>query len=390
MIKQDKDKAREALAREEAKGQGFGPRALMWDVKDGDNKIRVMPPWTAEGPNARQCWREVYQHWVTNAEGNRRPILCPVKTPDAKPGQSCPICQYAEELRSSGDDLDKERYGDLRAKQRFFSNIVDTLDPVYTAEDLKDWKSNEYNKGKECPFEVGETKVQLWSYGQTIFTQLLNLVSDPQADILDFGEGYNIIVTKSGKKLHTEYKVRPEFKPSSFEFKSEKPETEWFPDLDKAGLLQFVELKELQNAVQELRLQAGGDQPALGAGQQQAAPGLPARGESRQTQQPKQQKQETPAPRTPAPPAEEDKPPCFGDKEIHSDQDAECTGGNKADEKTGKLVAYDPCPFFAECKKTIYGEPEAPPPRRGRRPAAAAGDGVADLEKQMRSGLKGG
>lgn len=386
MIKQDKDKAREALAREEAKGQGFGPRALMWDVKDGDNKIRVMPPWTAEGPNARQCWREVYQHWVSNAEGNRRPILCPVKTPDAKPGQSCPICQHAETLRSSGDELDKERYMDLRAKQRFFSNIVDTVDPVYTAEDLKEWKAGEYNKGKECPFAVGETKVQLWSYGQTIFTQLLNLVSDPQADVLNFEEGYNIIVTRSGKKLHTEYKVRPEFKPSAFTFKAEKPEDEWLPDLDKAGLLQFVELKELQNAVAELQLAAGGgEQPPLGAGQQQKAPGLPARG-GQQTQQ----RQESPPPRTaPETPPDEDKPACFGDKAIHSDGDAECTGGKKPDEKTGKLVAYDPCPFFDACKKEIFGDP-SPPPRRGRRPAAAsADDGVTNLENQMRSNLKG-
>lgn len=383
MFKQDKQKAREVMEREAAKGQGFGPRVQLWDPEDGDNKIRVMPPWTDKGPNKLQCWREVYQHWI-----NKRPYLCPTKTPDATPGQACPICHYVEQLRGTKDPVDQEKAGDLRAKQRFFSSIVDIEDPIYTKDDLVEWKANEYNKDKDCPFELGETKVQMWSYGPMIFNQLLALVSDEGANVLDFAEGYNIIVTKSGKgKQNTEYRVRAEFKPSTFDFKAQKPELEWFPDLDKSGLLQFAENKELIEAVATMKLESGEGEPELGAGGK-ASPGLPGRSEQRQTQQtqtppPRQKKEEE---------VVEEKPPCFGDKGVHSDTDEECIGGKKKDEKTGKVATYEPCPFFAECKKEIFGAPEEPPPRRGRRPVAtteAGADGVANLEQQMRSNLKG-
>lgn len=382
MFQQDKTKAKEALAREEQKkSQIFGPRVKFWNPKEGDNPVRIMPPWTDAGANKFQCWREVYEHWDIGAPNSERKYVCSVKTPDAPPGTPCAVCQLVDHLRSTKDPVDNEKAGDLRAKQRFYSSVVDLKDPVYTKHDVDEWAADAFNKGKECTFKVGDTKVQLYSYGTTVFNPLLTLVSDESVNVLSFDEGYNIIIKRVGKtKNNTEYSVRPDFKQSVFKFISDLPVAQWLPNLDAISLLQLPDPNDVQKSVMEMTAGAAPiSQPPLGAGRM--APGLPAAGGH----------QETPAPRAPVslPQVEEEKPPCFADKEIHSDADAECVGGKKIDPDTKREQTYDPCPVFAACKTAIFGVAETPPPRRGRRPVAAATDAVASLEAQMRGELTG-
>lgn len=191
-----------------------------WKPRVGENLIRLMPPWTSEGPNADVFYRETYRHWSVGSGGydkeNGLNFTCPVKTPDG-PGGVCEVCDHAKKLRQSGDPTDLEEAKLLSAKKRISSNIVDLNDPVLTAEDVQEWVES-HPPNAECPFKEGDTKVQIWSYGATLFGELLDYFADsvPLAELVD---GHNIKLTRTGKnKEDTRYRLRPDMTATNFDF----------------------------------------------------------------------------------------------------------------------------------------------------------------------------
>jgi len=55
-----------------------GPMPFL-KLKSGKNKIRVMPPWTEEGTNAYQWWREVWTHWGVGPDEENKKTIYPIK-----------------------------------------------------------------------------------------------------------------------------------------------------------------------------------------------------------------------------------------------------------------------------------------------------------------------
>lgn len=156
-------KRRQAIAKQEEerkKGKHFD------QLNPGDNKRRVMPPWVGS-----EDWRKfaAYHFGVLEKES----VLCPKKTFN-KP---CPICEYNEELFKSDSEDDKKEAKRIRAKDRFFCNVLN--------------------------LDKNDSKVYILSFGQTVEEQIINIM-DPggndenSAD--EFGVG-DITSPETGRTL---------------------------------------------------------------------------------------------------------------------------------------------------------------------------------------------
>jgi len=207
-LKADVSKAQKKAAEEAARAASFGTFGTLkwWKPKKGKNRLRVMPPWTGEGTNSYQWWREVWVHWgVGPDDDNKQSVACPRKTP---PGdQPCPICDEVDRLRKSGDPADLELAKQIKAKMRVYANIIDLKDPAWTEEDIEELTAAGVEENN-LP-EVGGPKIQVFSFGSTIFKDLLDYYTDV-IDITDLDEGHNVLLTREGDGINTDYRVRIE------------------------------------------------------------------------------------------------------------------------------------------------------------------------------------
>lgn len=206
-------KEEEARKTAEQNARNSTRRVIRWKPKTGENKVRIMPPWSTDdtNPNANQFYREVYLHWNVGGEGSF-PILCPVLTPHG-PGGICEVCIKVAGLRATKDPTDMEVAKTLAARRSYDSNIVDLKRPVYKEEDTEEWEAD--HPGEDCPFTVGDTKIQVWTYGVLMFKDLLDIFTD--VEISDLDTGRDLIVTREGTgRESTKYRVRSAPNPTAF------------------------------------------------------------------------------------------------------------------------------------------------------------------------------
>lgn len=182
---------------------GGGPGAKFLKLSDGQNVLRILPGWAKEGPFQGQFWREVAQHWRVS-EDQKGPVLCPKKTPHLE--GDCPICDFVEQLKAAkGDARAQELAKEMRAKVTYLLSAVDINDPMYTASDVAEYKKA--RPDSDVPFDVGDTKVQVYAAPSTVFNQILNAIQVNQVDVTDPENGHNIIITKTGKGFKTRYQT---------------------------------------------------------------------------------------------------------------------------------------------------------------------------------------
>lgn len=228
----DYEKLRKAAQELQARmTRGGGPSMKFWKPADGKNVIRILPPWTEEGPLAGQFYREVHQHWNVSEEATG-PVLCPKKTPAASEDKACPICDLVDQLKARKNDVDaQELVKNLRAKAAYLMSVIDLSDPTYTAKDVVEWKKE--RPDSDCPFEVGDPKVQCYAATNTIADAIMNIVIANEMDITDLEAGHNIVLTKipNKDKLKTRYSVTPDLKKT----KAAVPADFELPDLGKIG-----------------------------------------------------------------------------------------------------------------------------------------------------------
>lgn len=350
-----------------------------WSPKAGKNRIRILPPWTAQGANANQFWREIYVHWnIGLDEESSESFPCPTRTPNGT-GGVCPVCVYVDKLRATKDPADAEMAQNYRAKQRFYSNIIDLEDPTYTADDLNEWKARQNDKNAETPFNIGDSKIQVFSYGVMIYKELLDYFMD--VDISDLSKGHDVIITREGVGQQTKYRTRIDHVPTQFPFRAKRAIEDVLINLD--ALMPFVPENEMLAALP--------DNPAFAPAQPraqvaQAQPKtLPAAVSAPTTttlggvefQRPQAAVKAVPAVAAPV-----EYPPCFKDINVHSETDAECIGGKKGGDE------FDRCPVYEECHAAIVAL-SAPKRRTAKKASATGNDASADdLEAQMRASLK--
>ena len=146
-------------------GQDF----RFWSPEAGRNVIRILPP--KDGSDI--FWSEGKVHFQVG--GTMVSCL-------SNWGEECPVCERVEELKKSKSKSDKKLSDSMWPKTRAYMNIINR--------------------------ESEEEEVEVMGCGPGILKDVINMVCDPDyGDITDFNEGRDVIITKTGKGLKTEYKV---------------------------------------------------------------------------------------------------------------------------------------------------------------------------------------
>ena len=148
-------------------------------LKVGRNVVRVLPPKLGQ----RSPFTMTYQH-VINKPGAAKPISfnCP-RMMSKKP---CPVCQKAEQLRSTGRDADYKAAGDLLPRLRVYCNVIDRSNP--------------------------EAGPKVMAIGKTVHEELVALRRDQDAggDYTHPETGFDIIIKRTGTtKNDTSYDIKP-------------------------------------------------------------------------------------------------------------------------------------------------------------------------------------
>lgn len=127
--------------------------------KDGDYKLRIMPPWSKEGAFARGS----KIHYNVGVE--KQHIVCPNTVGD----NLCPFCYHHALIKS--DEMYQADSNSIRPAYRYFSNVVDMNNP----------------KGG----------VKVWSYGPNIYYPIKKLQDSGEfGDLTDPIEGHDIIINR--------------------------------------------------------------------------------------------------------------------------------------------------------------------------------------------------
>jgi hypothetical protein len=156
---------------------------IFWKPQDGDQTVRIVP--TADGDPFKEMW---FHYNV----GKNAGFVCPKKNH----GKDCPVCNFAwhimKEAKDNNDADTLKLSKSLLPKQRFFS-------PVYVR--------GEENQG-----------VRLWGYGKMAYTELIQLVLNPDyGDITDTDTGTDLVINY-GKPAGASYpvtKIHPRRRPSA-------------------------------------------------------------------------------------------------------------------------------------------------------------------------------
>lgn len=144
-----------------------------WVPKDGENTIRIIP---GEGQWALRA----YKHFGVGP--NKKHYWCPRSSHDGNRDfkKPCPVCDFANELYSSGDLNDKDLANKIRAKERIMLNIVDMSD---TSKGVKLF---------ECPATLWKIMDKYWK-------------SKKWGNLADPDNGYDFVVVKKGPKDRPNY-----------------------------------------------------------------------------------------------------------------------------------------------------------------------------------------
>lgn len=164
----DLDKIRSKY--EDLKRKSKGSKDFM-QLEDGDNLVRF------RSDDNGDFYFETGYHYIKQGK-DKVAVVCN-KLHD---GSECYLCDVVDALYKGKDKGDKELAKDLQAKARIFFCVVDRSD--------------------------GKTKIL--GTGNSIFKDLLKYFSDEDwGDLTDPKTGHDVVITKSGTGMDTEYAVMP-------------------------------------------------------------------------------------------------------------------------------------------------------------------------------------
>ena len=213
----DMSKMKEKLASLNNRGGGDNKNNF-WKPQDGDTTIRVVP--TNDGDPFKEYW---FHYNV----GKNNGFLCPKRNH----GDDCPVCNFVKSLYNEGDAESIKMAKSLSARQRFFSPVV--------------------VRGQE------KDGVMVWGFGRNAYSELLNLVLNPDyGDITDKDEGTDLVITygKAPGMTFPQTTITPRRKSSPLaETKKETKEfLDSIPDFD--GLFERKSAQDVQSMLDEYLL----------------------------------------------------------------------------------------------------------------------------------------
>lgn len=152
--------------------------------KEGKNVYRFLAPMQAPWIGAAgEFWLEMAVHWI-KTEPNGKPIAV-VGCEDAVHQQPCAICTALDLAYGSAiDEETKKFYKEMMAKKSVLFNVIDRST---SGEDVEILELSP------------TTAAKIW--------ELMGMYDDAGQDICDLQNGLDIVVSRSGKGLNTEYSV---------------------------------------------------------------------------------------------------------------------------------------------------------------------------------------
>jgi len=142
----------------------------------GRNVIRILPP----KAGVRSPFFVVHEHYIEMTGRDAVKFTCPRM--HAK--RHCIACAKAEELRATGNQVDRDRAGSLFPRKRIYTNVLDR------------------NAQEQGP--------KILPFGKTIHEKLIAIRKDPDAggDFTHPMTGFDIIIERTGTgKRDTRYEV---------------------------------------------------------------------------------------------------------------------------------------------------------------------------------------
>lgn len=175
----DYSKFRDKLRDEYERGQSSG--AEMMILKDRA-AVRILP-WL-DSKDEERLFREAPVHFgFTKA---------PVNCPQSAAGY-CPICDAVRIAKASGDPDEEKWAQSVEARRRFLFNVVN------------------------MDVAPEQRKVQVLSAPFSLKQEILSLYTDPEYEQAIFLEGRDLILTRTGTGLNTEYKAKIKMSATPFD-----------------------------------------------------------------------------------------------------------------------------------------------------------------------------
>ncbi len=175
----DYSKFRDKLRDEYERGQSSGAEMLF--IKDRA-AVRILP-WLDTKDEERLYVEAPVHFGFTKA---------PVNCPQSATGY-CPICAAVRIAKASGDPDEEKWAQSVEARRRYLFNVVN----MDVAEDAR--------------------KVQVLSAPFSLKQEILSLYTDPEYEQAIFLEGRDLILTRTGTGLNTEYKAKIKMSATPFD-----------------------------------------------------------------------------------------------------------------------------------------------------------------------------
>lgn len=197
---------------------GGGKRKDLWKPKD-KHVIRLLPY-----PHGEEPFIELGFHYDI---GKTRSLLCPA----FNFGEDCPICEFAEKLRSWNDEDGNEKPKNLReADFEIFKAIQ--VKPRYYAAMVE-------------RTEDGVSEPKFWAFGKMIYETLLKLCIDEEMNEMVDGGGTDVLMSTDNA-----FDLKIDFmQPSN---KDGKGNTKTFPITEVKPTMRTSKLAKNKAAVKEI------------------------------------------------------------------------------------------------------------------------------------------
>lgn len=178
-------------SKKKAINEASGRREKTAKPKDGKSRWRILPSWRGEGDI--QFFHDFGQHFIKDEQGAMKAVYVCVDKTFSKP---CPICEQIESaIFASKTDALKKMFKEMKARGNVLVNAlnIDAKSPVPVILELT----------------------------PTTFSKFIDIIEEnadeenPDFNILtDIEGGVDIIITRTGAGLNTEYGVQPALKGS--------------------------------------------------------------------------------------------------------------------------------------------------------------------------------
>lgn len=152
-------------------------------LPEGKTRVRILPPYSKDV-------MEFYRGFLVHSFDGKS-ITC-FRNKKFEPVNICPLCQVTSYLYSTKDDADRDLASLIRAKQRFYYNVV-----------VREYKPDNFDKAKEAGYDltVNPDEVKILSTGSKLFEKIRDFIFGEYGDITHVFEGRDIIILKTMKRI---------------------------------------------------------------------------------------------------------------------------------------------------------------------------------------------